>query len=157
LPYSSFGSVDEAQKGARMARPYSQDLRNRVLAAYERGMQTTQIAETFAVSRAWARRVRQRFRERGERTPRPMGGPRVIKIDQAKLAALVAQRPDATIRELRESLGIACSESAVGFALQRLGLSFKKRRSMRPSRTARTLRNGGGGGDVGSRRRTEAD
>ena len=131
-----------------MARPYSQDLRDRVLVAYERGMQTKQIAEIFSVSRAWARRVRQRFRERGERVARPMGGPRVIKIDQARLAELVAQRPDATVRELRELLGVDCSESAVGFALQRLGLSFKKRRSMLPSRTARTLLRSGGDGDA---------
>ena len=131
-----------------MARPYSQDLRDRVLVAYERGMQTKQIAEIFSVSRAWARRVRQRFREGGERVPRPMGGPRVIKIDQARLAELVAQRPDATVRELRELLGVDCSESAVGFALQRLGLSFKKRRSMLPSRTARTLLRSGGDGDA---------
>ncbi len=131
-----------------MARPYSQDLRDRVLAAYERGMQTKQIAELFSVSRAWARRVRQRFRDRGERVPRPMGGPRVIKINEARLAELVAQRPDATVRELRELLGVDCSESAVGFALQRLGLSFKKRRSMLPSRTARTLLRSGGNGDA---------
>ncbi len=133
-----------------MARPYSQDLRDRVLGAYERGMQTKQIAELFSVSRAWSRRVRQRFRERGERSPRPMGGPRVIKIDQVKLAELVALRPDATVRELRALLGVECSESAVGFALQRLGLSFKKRRSMLPSRIARTSPRSGGGGDANS-------
>lgn len=139
-----------------MARPYSQDLRDRVLAAYERGLATKQIAELFSVSRAWARRVKQRFRERGERRPRPMGGVRVVKIDQARLAELVAQRPDATVRELRELLGVECSESAVGFALQRLGLSFKKRRSMRPSRTALTSRRSGDGGDVGSTTPTHA-
>jgi len=139
-----------------MARPYSQDLRDRVLAAYRRGMQTKQIAELFSVSAAWARRVKQRLRERGERSARPMGGARVIKIDEAKLAELVAQRPDATTRELREMLGVDCSESAVGFALQRLGLSFKKRRSMRPSRIARTLLRSGGDGDVGSVMSTRA-
>ena len=99
-----------------MAAPYSQDLRDRVLAAYERGLQTKQIAELFAVSRAWARRVKQRFRESGERQPRSMGGARVIKIDEARLAQLVAQRPDATTRELRDLLGVDCSESAVGMA-----------------------------------------
>ena len=134
-----------------MARPYSQDLRDRVLVAYERGMKTKQIAELFSVSRAWARRVRQRFRERGERSPRPMGGARVIKIDETKLAELVTRRPDATTRELREMLGVECSESAVGFALRRLGLSFKKRRSMLPNRTARTWRRSDGNGDADRR------
>ena len=80
----------------------------------------------------------------------------VIKIDQARLAELVAQRPDATVRELRELLGVECSESAVGFALQRLGLSFKKRRFMRPNRTALTSRRRDDGGGVGSTTPTHA-
>ncbi len=140
-----------------MAGPYSQDLRDRVLAAYERGMQTRQIAELFAVSRAWARRVRQRFRESGETQPRPMGGPRVIKIDEGRLAELVAQRPDATTRELRELLDVECCESSIGMALQRVGLSFKKRRSMPRSKTARMSLRSDSGGGVGSVISTHAD
>lgn len=123
-----------------MATPYSQDLRKRVLAAYDRGVPTKQIAVMFQVSPAWARRLKQRRRETGEVGPRPMGGATVIKIDMARLAELVRQQPDATLRELRERLGNVCGEPAVCLALKRLGLSFKKRRSMRPSRTARTSR-----------------
>jgi len=117
-----------------MARPYPQELRDRVLGAYDRGMQTKQIAEVFAVCPAWARRVKQRRRETGETTPRPMGGVTVVKIEMDRLAELVRQQPDATIKELHQRLGIACSESAVGMALKRLGLSFKKRRCMPRSR-----------------------
>ena len=120
-----------------MGAPYAQDLRDRILAAYDRGMKTKQIADVFQVSPAWARRVKQRRRETGETTPRPMGGATVIKIDLAQLAELVRQRPDATLKELRVMLGVDCVESAVCMALKRLGLSFKKRRSARQSRTAR--------------------
>jgi len=49
-----------------MAAPYSQDLRDRVLAAHDRGMKTKQIADTFRVSCSWVRRVKQRRRETGE-------------------------------------------------------------------------------------------
>jgi transposase len=125
-----------------MATPYSQDLRKRVLAAYDRGVPTKDIAAFFQVSPAWARRLRQRRRETGEVAPRPMGGATVIKIDMTRLAELVRQQPDATLKELRERLGNVCSESAICLALQRLGLSFKKRRSTRPSRTARMSRSG---------------
>jgi transposase len=125
-----------------MATPYSQDLRERVLAAYDRGVPTSQITVMFQVSPAWARRLKQRRRETGEVAPRPMGGATVIKIDMARLAELVRQQPDATLRELRERLGNVCGEPAVCLALQRLGLSFKKRRSMRRSRTAPTSRSG---------------
>ncbi len=117
---------------------YGQDLRDRVLRAYDRGMKTKQIADLFQVSSSWARRVKQRRRDSGETAPRPRGGATVIKIDLARLAELVRQRPDATTRELHAILGADCCESAVGLALKRLGLSFKKRRSTRRSRTVRT-------------------
>jgi transposase len=125
-----------------MGAPYAQDLRDRVLSAYDRGMETSQIADVFDISPAWARRVKQRRRENGETTPRPMGGVRLVKIDLARLAELVAQQPDATLKELREKLGVACAESAVCMALKRLGLSFKKRRFTPPSRIVRTWRRG---------------
>ena len=101
-------------------------------------MKTKQVAEVFQVSPAWARRLKQRRRETGETTARPRGGATVIKIDLARLAQLVKQRPDATIKELHAMLGTDGSESAVGLALRRLGLSLKKRRSTRRSKTART-------------------
>ena len=123
-----------------MGAAYSQDLRDKVLAACDRGMPTKQVSEVFDVSPAWVRRLKQRRRETGETSPRPMGGATVIKIDMARLAELVVQQPDATLKELRERLGIVCAESAVCMALKRLGLSFKKRRSTRRSRTARTWR-----------------
>jgi transposase len=125
-----------------MATPYSQDLRERVLAAYDRGEQTKQIAWTFQVSPAWARRLKQTRRETGRTAPLPMGGATVVKIDMVRLAELVKEQPDATLKELRERLGNVCSESAVCMALGRLGLSYKKRRSMRPSRIARMSRPG---------------
>ena len=117
---------------------YAQDLRDRVLAAYDRGMKTKQIAELFEVSSSWARRVKQRRRETGETAPRPRGGATVIKINLDRLGWLVKQRPDATIKELHALLGVDCVESAVCMALKRLGLSFKKKRSMRRSKTVRT-------------------
>jgi transposase len=133
-----------------MASPYSQDLRERVLTAYDRGMPTKRIAEVFGVSPAWARRLKQRRRETGETGPRPMGGATVIKIDMARLAELVRAQPDATLRELRERLGSVCGEPAICMALKRLGLSFKKRRSTRRSRTAPTWPRGGRGGSAAS-------
>ena len=130
-----------------MGAAYSQDLRDRVLAAYDRGMATKQISEVFQVCPAWARRVKQRRRERGETTARPQGGARRIKIDPDRLAALVKEHPDATLKELRERLGVVCAESAICMALQRLKLSFKKRRFTRPSRIDPTSRPGGPGGE----------
>ena len=118
-----------------MGGAYGQDLRDRVLSAYDRGMKTKQIADTFQVSPAWARRVKQRRNETGRTTPLPMGGATVVKIDRERLAKLVAERPDATLKELRRMLGVACSESGIWAALKRLKFSFKKRRCGPRSRT----------------------
>lgn len=121
-----------------MPASYSDDLRDRVLAAYDRGMKTKAIADIFQVSPAWARRVKQTRRESGRTRPLKVGGRRPSKVDGPRLAELVARQPDATLKELRERLGVTCSLSAVHNALRRLRLSFKKSRSTRPSRTART-------------------
>lgn len=133
-----------------MGEPYSQDLRDRILSASDRGLKTSEVARVFDVSPSWVRRVKQRRREHGETTPRPSGGATVIKIDMERLRQLVEQKPDATIRELHQRLGAPCVQSAVGRALKRLGLSFKKSRSGRPSRTAPTWRSVASGGKTSS-------
>ena len=130
-----------------MAAAYSQDLRNRVMAARDQGMATKQVAQLFQVSPAWVRRVMQRRREHGETQPRPRGGVTEVKIDLQHLRELVEQQPDATTAQLHQRLGCDCSPSAVGMALKRLGFSFKKRRSMRPNRIDRTSRTAANNGD----------
>ena len=95
-------------------------------------------------------------RETGRTRALPQGGARRIKIDPDRLAALVKEHPDATLKELRERLGVVCAESAICMALQRLKLSFKKRRSTRPSRTGPTSRPGGPSGGPISPRATPA-
>lgn len=88
-----------------MAAPHSQDLRDRVLASSGRGMNTRQIAATFAVSPAWARRVKQVRRESGRTMPSHMVGHRFQRIDLA---------------ELRRPLGVVRSMSTVDAALKKL-------------------------------------
>ncbi len=121
-----------------MATPYSQDLRDRVLAAYDRGMETEHIATTFCVSPAWARRVRQRRRDHGETSPRKVGSPGVRKIDRDQLVELVTADPDATLVELRDRLGVPCTSAAISKVLRKLGFTFKKRQSMQRNKTVPT-------------------
>lgn len=135
-----------------MATPYSQDLRDRVLRAYDRGMKTHQIARTFSVSPAWARRVKQRRRETGETSPRPMGSPGILIVDRAQLALLVRDHPDATLAELRTMLGVQCALSTLCMALKKMGFTFKKKRSMRPSRIGPTSPCGAPSGVTGRKK-----
>ena len=119
------------------------DLRTRVLAACDAGQRTKAVAATFGVSPSWVRRLKQHRRERGDAAPRTGGGSRGRKIDRGRLAALVGEQPDATLVELRDRLGVAVTAWAVCKALRELGLSYKKSRSGRPSRPARTSPSGG--------------
>ena len=77
--YASTRSKEWTRKELRMGAAYAQDLLDRVLAAYDRGMKTKQIADLFQVSPAWARRVKQCRRET---THRPMGGAAAISENQ---------------------------------------------------------------------------
>ena len=120
---------------------YSLDLRTRVLAACK-DAPTKQVARQFSVSPAWVRRLKQHLRERGDIIPRTGGGSRGRKIDREQLAQLVKEQPDATLVELRDRLvargGVKVTPWAISKALRELELTFKKSRSMPPSRIVRT-------------------
>lgn len=121
---------------------YSMDLRRRVLAACDAGRGTKTVAELFGVSPSWIRRLKQRRREWGTIKPLPRNSGRKPKLtgsDRERLAALVADQPDATLQELRERLGTAVDLSTVCRALRALGLTLKKSPCMPASRSGRTF------------------
>jgi transposase len=127
-----------SEQGGSLMKAYPMALRVRVIEDYDAGMSSEAVAEKYKVSSAWVRRLKQQQRERGDLTPRTGGGARTIKIDRQKLAALVEAQPDATLAELRERLGVACSIAGIHKALRELKLTFKKSRSTPRSRTAPT-------------------
>jgi transposase len=127
-----------------MARAYSQDLRDRVIDAALAGVPARHAAARFGIGDAtaivWVRRARQT----GERRARKQGQPRRSKLDPHRdyLLELIATMPDLTISELLERLlverGIKASRATLWTFLDRCGLTFKKRRPMRASRTDQT-------------------
>lgn len=122
-----------------MGAAYPQELRDRVFTAADAGTLSSEIATSLQVSLPWVNRTLQRRREHGETQPRPSGGATYRKIDMQQLAQLVEQHPDATLKELVEMLDCDCAISAVWHALERLGISFRKRQSMQQSRIAPML------------------
>jgi transposase len=115
------------------------DLRERVVAACDaRDGTREQIAARFSVSARWIGDLLRRRRETGSIAPRPRGGGRAPAFDEAAAARLreaVKADDDATLEELAEAAGVACSAPAVYRALKRLGVTRKKSRGGRPSRT----------------------
>lgn len=112
-------------------RPYSDDIRQRILAAIARGEHSLrQIAHLFSVSLSFLVRLQQRQRRDGTFQPRPHGGgptPRLDDEARQRLLQLVREQPDATLAELRERLGISCSLMTVARALRRQGIRRKKK------------------------------
>src|SRR3954452_22349955 len=110
---------------------YSQDLRERVARACDEGRLTRQaIADLFAVSTAWIRRLLQRRRETGSFAAKPhAGGPRrkLTAWQRERLVEQVAAQPDATLAEVRERVGAFGPLSPIHRALGRFGLTFKKK------------------------------
>jgi transposase len=114
---------------------YSIDLRERVLAALERGMPRSEVVSTFQVSLASLKRWQAARRESGDIRPRPpSGGParRITPAQDDELRAQVAAFADATIPWHTERWNAAHASSlshwTVGRAMRRLGLSRKKSR-----------------------------
>lgn len=59
---------------------YSQDLRDRVLWALDRGERPTAIARRLEVSRVWVYRVRERRQKTGRRSSFKIGGHRRSRV-----------------------------------------------------------------------------
>jgi transposase len=109
-------------------RAYSMDLRVRVLEAAEGGEATAELADRFAVSPAWVRRLRHRHRETGEvgpRVGRPTRTPKLV-AHHPRIRDLLAATPDLTLAELRHELGVAVALSTLWAAVRTLGYTFKK-------------------------------
>ena len=121
-----------------MAAAYSMDLRERVAKAWDETGDADEIAATFRVSRAWVHRLIQRRRETGSIKPRKQTKfrSRVLAGKEARLAALITARPDATLAELREALPTMAALSTLWLEIDRLGLTVKKNRAR--GRTAST-------------------
>ena len=101
---------------------------------------TRVAARKYRVSEAWVRRVKQVRRQTGRATAAPHAGGRtpgwVTHADAIRRA--VREAPDATLDESRTRFRLPLSRAALSRALAALGLTRKKSRSGRASRTGRT-------------------
>ncbi len=114
-----------------MGRAYSQDLRERVLAAAHAGLTHGAVAARFAVGESTVRGWLRRERLTGARAPKPHAGGTRPTVDARVLAALVAERNERTLAELaaafRERTGRAVGVMSVWRACRRLGLARRKK------------------------------
>lgn len=110
---------------------YSQDLRDRVLWALERGERPSAIARRLEVSRVWVYQVDARKKKTGQNTSFPIGGHRRSRIAamEPELRAWIEAEPDLALNQICDRLmkkGVAIKSGALWHQLNKWNLTFKK-------------------------------
>jgi transposase len=140
----------------RSGQAYSQDLRERVLRAIDQGAKAAEVAGLFKVSVSYIYKALIRRRSTGEQAARPQRSHRSFKLAPLEdaIRAEVLRRPDATLEELRRWLAqahqVEVSLGAMHNTLRRLGLTLKKSRGGRKSKTGPSSPDAGRSGDASS-------
>jgi putative transposase len=115
-----------------MTKPYSDDLRERVVAAMQSGASCRCVAARFGVAPSSVVKWMQRAAQTGSVSPARMGDYRrpILEPHRDWLLDQVQSRPHITLGMLQEMLagrGIAVSHDTVWRFLRGCGFSFKKR------------------------------
>ncbi len=125
-----------------MGRAYSQDLRERVMAAVDSGTGAYAAASIFRVSVSYIYKALGRRKRTGETSARPWAGgpkPKLAAYDEA-LRACIMSKPDAALAGLQAWLMAEHSlKVSIGCLWERLrhpGLTLKKSHCVPPSKTA---------------------
>ncbi len=124
-----------------MARPYSRDLRERVVRAVEGGLSRRRTASVFGIGIATVIDWVAVWRESGRVSAKPMGGDRNsrLKGERAWLLERIDAVPDLTLEEIRAELaqrGLRVGFGTVWRFFAAEGVSFKKNRARRRARAA---------------------
>jgi transposase len=127
-----------------MGKPYSQDLRERVVTALESGMSTAQAAARFSIGKATAGTWGRLKRSQGDVRPAKQGKPKgsVLDAHEAFILGVLRDKPDTTLEEMADRLaaerGVQVVWTAVWKFLDRRDMTHKKRQRTPASRSVPT-------------------
>ena len=113
-------------------KPISNDMRANIVAAKQRKETVEQIMKWLNVSASTISRIWNRFLQTGEYAPIPYTG-RKSNISPQKddeIRAKIMETPDITAEELIAVLSLDLTTSGVYRHLEKMGLTYKKRRSI---------------------------
>jgi putative transposase len=123
--------------------PYSIDLRQRVVDAYNQDIMTTygQVAERFSVSVSFVSSILRTYRNTGSVAPKIRQEQTPMKLSTEQLLALkelIEEDNDAILRELcttlEQKVNVKISVSTMGRMTQKLGTTVKKNIACQPKR-----------------------
>src|SRR3982074_2642851 len=133
---------------ACMARPYSRDLRERVVGAVESGVSRRKAAARFGVGIATVIEWMRVWRNSGRLEAKLMGGDHNSRLKEERVWLLerIAAAPELTLEEIRAELAARGKRVGYGtvwrfFAAE--DISFKKKRARPRARAARRRRRAG--------------
>lgn len=130
----------------------SLDLRERIVACYDKGEGTRdEIAKRFGVSLGMVKKLLQQRRRTGSiKSRHHLAGRKKLIVAAHRIAIRqhLKRKPDMTLAELREALGLQCTLPAIHYVLVDMGLTYKKRLSVPPSKTAKMSGGHGGAGSA---------
>src|ERR1700724_3751656 len=138
--------MSAGRRPAWMAKPYSEDLRRRVVGAIEGGTTIPEAAEQCGVSISSVVRFLKLYRETGSLGSAKFGGCKdfALAAHEDLVRQLVAEQPDITLAELEDRLAkkkITVGKSSISRFLHHLKLPFKKKsagsRARSPGRSRR--------------------
>jgi len=128
----------------------SLDLRVRILTAYDKGDLTRdEIAHRFCVSLGMVKKLIQQRRRLGDiraRHHRSGRKPKILSSHRQAIREKLEAKPDLTLEELCAIIGLDCTIPALHYVLEHMGLTYKKRRSVPASKTAKILQKPGSAG-----------
>ena len=119
-----------------MPAPYSNDLRQKVISAWEQQEKPNQrqIADRFGVSYSSVKRLTKQYRATGSVLPGQMGGhvkPKVSEEGAEAIKTWLAADADLTLAELceryQDTFGVQMSTSAMDRGLNRARITRKKK------------------------------
>jgi transposase len=128
-----------------MGKPYSDDLRERVVAAIEAGHTREEVAELYNMALSTVGGFIRRKRETGSVSPDKFGGYKTFALEPHTdmVKELVAEQPDSTLAELKTRLAdknVEVSQSGISRFLHHINLTFKKKYTRSRARSARRRR-----------------
>ena len=113
-----------------MAKPYSIDLRNRVISKHNEGKTVSEIANELNVKKTFVYDMLTLFKTTGSVACKPASGGRKPTIDEERLLqieALIIETPDITLQEIKDALGLTISISVICDAInKKLNFRLKK-------------------------------
>jgi len=129
-----------------MPKPYSIDLREKIVAAYENKEGSMQkLANRFKVSKNFVADLLKRVKQTGICAPKTHGGghPPSVKVQgETFLKVLIENKPDLILEEIRDEYKEhfePVSRSTIDRTLTRLKLTRKKRRCLIPEKIPKKI------------------